>query len=209
MDLHRSLPRAALTVIVLGLLMGLGLALGSCGGEDQAADTGSSPSAVEEQPSPTETSASPSPTQEPSTSPTETMTASPSPTAEPDTPRPTWGFLSKQTYRSWERAPGWQKRKTSDSPHSSGKEVFIDAATADALGSGTDRFPAGATIVKEGYDASGTLEIVAAMQRLPGEGWFFSEYQADGSTIAQGNNIPLCTQCHQGGDDGVLAFPLK
>jgi hypothetical protein len=46
------------------------------------------------------------------------------------------------------------------------------------------------------------------MQRLPGEGWRFAEYRADGSVIAQGDNIALCTQCHRSGNDGVLAFPI-
>jgi hypothetical protein len=137
------------------------------------------------------------------------MTESPSPTAEPETPLPDWAFLKKETYRDWERAPGWEERRTTDSPHSSGKEVFIDAATAAAIGSGSDRYPAGATIVKEGYDESGNLAIIAAMQRLDGQGWYFSEYRPDGSTIAEGDNAGICTQCHQGGaGDGVLAFPI-
>ena len=80
---------------------------------------------------------------------------------------------------------------------------------AATIGSGATRFPAGATIVKEGYDASGDLAIIAAMQRQPGNGWLFAEYRSDGSVIEEGANPPLCTQCHRGPQDGVLAFSLE
>jgi hypothetical protein len=198
--LDRHLRSAALLTAV-GLVLLLATGVAACGGDDQAAD--SSPTSAD---SPTAT-ATPTPS-EASPAPDETMTASPSPTTEPETPKPVWAFLKGQSYRDWERAPGWQKRMATDSPHSSAKEVFIDAATVAALAAG-DSLPAGATIAKDGYDASGQFAIVAAMQRLPGDGWFFTEYRADGTVVAEGDNVPLCTQCHQGNDSGVLAFPVK
>ena len=103
---------------------------------------------------------------------------------------------------------GWQRRRTTTSPHSEAKIIYIDPAVTATLGSGRTRFPTGATIVKEGYDSSGDLAIVAAMQRLSGKGWLFVEYRADGEVVEEAENPPLCTQCHTGSQDGVLAFSL-
>jgi hypothetical protein len=138
-----------------------------------------------------------------------TTAASMTPTPGETTPDVTWQWLSEADYRSWERAPGWGERRTSDSPHSEGKEIFIDPALAATIGSGETRYPAGATIVKEGYDGNGDLAVIAAMQRLRGSGWFFAEYRADGSVVVEGDDPPLCTRCHRGDQDGVLAFSLE
>jgi hypothetical protein len=47
------------------------------------------------------------------------------------------------------------------------------------------------------------------MQRLAGDGWFFAEYRTDGSVVVEGEDPPLCTRCHKGDQDGVLAFSLE
>jgi hypothetical protein len=182
-------PRSRSTVLVLIAFLALVAVLAACG---------------EEAPEP---SASPSPTTSPEVSPS--VEASPTPTAAETTPAIAWRWLREGDYRSWERPPGWDERRTTDSPHSQAKEIFVDEALAETIGAGAARVPAGATIVKEGYDSSGELAIVAAMQRLPGEGWFFAEYRADGSVIIEDENPQLCTQCHQGAQDGVLAFDLE
>ena len=59
------------------------------------------------------------------------------------------------------------------------------------------------------FRSGGDLAIVAAMQRLPDRGWLFAEYRANGDIIAEGEDPPLCTQCHKGSQDGVLAFSLE
>ncbi len=133
------------------------------------------------------------------------------PAAESATPTPelSWSWIRTREYRDWESPPGWQRRRMTTSPHSEAKMIYIDRAIAETMGSGKLRFPAGATIVKEGYDAGGDLAIVAAMQRLPDRGWLFAEYRANGDIIAEGEDPPLCTQCHKGSQDGVLAFSLE
>lgn len=196
---HCPRPAALLSAVSLLLLVTAGSV--ACGGGDDAAEpTPTTVGTAAATATPTPTEAGPTPD--------ETVTASPSALSEPQTPKPLWAFLKMQSYPDWERAPGWQKRKVTDSPHSSAKEVFIDPATVAALEAGGS-LPAGATIVKDGYDASGQFAIVAAMQRLPGDGWFFTEYRPDGTVVAEGDNVPLCTQCHQGNDSGVLGFPVK
>lgn len=160
---------------------------------------------ADEEATPPPAASSPASAPSPSASPTSTPDASDSPSP---TPEVSWDWIRTREYREWEHAPGWQKRRTTTSPHSEAKVIFIDPATVAAIGSGESRFPAGATIVKEGYDSSGDLAIVAAMQRLPGRGWLFAEYRAGGEVVEEAENPPLCTQCHTGSQDGVLAFSL-
>jgi hypothetical protein len=178
--------------LLAALALGLAVATATACGEEPEQET-----------APTATSAA--------TSPAPSLSPSPSPSAtEPSaTPQISWDWIRTREYRDWVNAPGWEERRTTDSPHSEAKVVFIDPATAATIGSGETRFPAGATIVKEGYDAGGDLVIVAAMQRRPDEGWFFAEYGSDGSVIEEGDDPPLCTRCHRGAGDGVLAFSLE
>jgi hypothetical protein len=181
---------------VLALLVALALATSAaaCGADpEQAGPTSAS----------TPTSPAANPTSSPSPSP------SPSAAESPSTPEVSGNWIRSREYRDWERAPGWDERRTTGSPHSEAKEIFIDPAVAATVGSGATHFPAGATIVKEGYDANGDLAIIAAMQRQPGKGWLFAEYSSGGSVIEEGDNPPLCTQCHRGAQDGVLAFSLE
>jgi hypothetical protein len=137
----------------------------------------------------------------------------PSPTAAPSVtpaaPTVSWQWVRTKEYRDWERAPGWSARRETGSPHSVAKEIFVDPAIAATVGSGATRYPEGATIVKDGYDEGGDLAIVAVMQRLAGDGWSFAEYRADGSVVVEGEDPPLCTRCHKGDQDGVLAFSLE
>jgi hypothetical protein len=179
---HRWCSAALILAVIL-----LSAGLWGCGGDEPESDATS-------------------PTDAPSLSPT--ARASPA-TQTPATPEISWPWLSGMEYRGWDRAPGWSERLTTDSPHSQAKEIFIDPALSATIGSGAPRFPAGATIVKEGYDGDGDLAIVAVMQRMSGDGWFFAEYRADGSVIVEGEDPQLCTQCHQGSQDGVLAFTLE
>jgi hypothetical protein len=182
--------RGALVVALIGIALLLAISAGCAAEEDAPPATAPTTGPASPSPSPSATAGAPSP---------------------PPTPTPelSWQWLREREYRSWERAPGWAGPRTTDSPHSEAKEIFVDEALSAALGSGVTRYPAGATIVKEGFDAGGDLAIVAAMQRLPGRGWFFVEYRADGSVIVEGENPGLCTQCHRGAGDGVLAFDLE
>jgi hypothetical protein len=155
---------------------------------------------------PAEEDAIPSaPASSPTASPSPSPTASERPSLAPEV---SWGWIRTREYREWESPPGWRQRRTTTSPHGEAKVIYVDPSVAGAIGSGATRFPAGATIVKEGYDSGGKLAIVAVMQRLPRSGWLFAEYRSDGEIIEEAENPPLCTQCHTGGQDGVLAFSL-
>jgi len=179
-------------VLVLLAASAVSAVAGACGAP--ADDEATSPPAA------SSPASAPSPS---SSTPSPDVSDSPSPT-----PEVSWDWIRTREYREWEHPPGWQRRRTTTSPHSEAKVIFIDPATAAAIGSGESRFPAGATIVKEGYDSSGDLAIIAAMQRLPGRGWLFAEYRSGGEVVEEAKNPPLCTQCHTGDQDGVLAFSL-
>jgi hypothetical protein len=183
--------RRAVLAVLASLALGLAAAtVTACGTEPEQETTPAPTSAATLSPP----SASPSP--------------SPSATEPASTPQLSWDWIRTREYRDWVQPPGWEERRTTGSPHGEAKVIYIDPAVAATLGSGETRFPAGATIVKEGYDAGGDLVILAAMQRRPDEGWFFAEYGSDGSVIEEGDDPPLCTQCHRGAQDGVLAFTL-
>ena len=156
-----------------------------------------------------EPAVSPSATASTATANPSTPSATAAPTTAPAAPAVSWQWVRAGEYRDWERAPGWNDRRETGSPHSVAKEIFVDPAIAATVGSGATRFPEGATIVKDGYDEGGDLAIVAVMQRLAGDGWFFAEYRADGSVIVEDEDPPLCTRCHKGDRDGVLAFSLE
>jgi len=190
--------RAEVRHLGLALLAALALALG-------AATTTACGADPDQETRPTSTSAATSPAPSPSASPS----PSPPATGPASTPRVSWDWIRTREYRDWVNAPGWTDRRTTTSPHGEAKIIYIDPAVAATIGSGAKRFPAGATIVKEGYSAGGDLEIIAAMQRSAGKGWLFAEYRSDGSVIEEGNDPPLCTQCHRGSQDGVLAFSLE
>lgn len=96
--------------------------------------------------------------------------------------------------------------------------VFVDPVLNASLEAGDSPHPAGASVVKEMFDASGDLQGWAVMVKTSadsarGDGWFWYEVTdtKDGSNpVAAGNGVGLCTGCHFGGDDFVLTrYPLQ
>jgi len=96
--------------------------------------------------------------------------------------------------------------------------VFLGPKLDASLKAGNASHPAGASAVKEMYDASGKLQGWAVMVKTSndsdnGKGWFWYEVTSttDGSTpVASGNGVPLCFGCHFTGRDFVLTgYPLQ
>ena len=96
--------------------------------------------------------------------------------------------------------------------------VFLDPTLDASLRAGNTEHPAGASAVKEMFNATGVLEGWAVMVKTgaesnDGNGWFWYETTdvADRSNIvAAGNGVTLCYSCHAGGDDFVLtAYPFQ
>lgn len=120
--------------------------------------------------------------------------------------------LRDDDYRSFARAPGWERPRTASSaPHGNYVDIYVDDVIADALDEGEplDAWPEGATIVKDGWAAPAGDELaIIAVMRKRDDGWFFAEYSGSGRVKFAGHDVRVCTNCHAGGDDGVLAFGL-
>ncbi len=69
--------------------------------------------------------------------------------------------------------------------------------------SALSEWPLGSWIIKDGYDGD-TLELVATMEKREA-GWFWAEYDAEGSAAYSGSPA-VCTDCHSSGADYVRAF---
>jgi hypothetical protein len=124
---------------------------------------------------------------------------------DPGGARALWERIHELDYRSWERAPGYEARRPSDAPHSDAVEIFVNDVVSDALRADETltRWPEGSLIVKDGWDGD-ELELVAVMRKRA-DGWYWAEYDGDGSAAYSG--VPsLCTGCHSSGDDFVRAF---
>jgi len=127
---------------------------------------------------------------------------------DPDGARALWERIHALDYRTWERAPGYASRRLSDAPHSDAVEIFVNEVVSDALraDSPLTSWPVGALIVKDGWDGA-DLELLAVMLKRA-DGWYWAEYDADGSAAFSGAPS-LCIGCHKSGDDFVRAFAFE
>jgi hypothetical protein len=108
-------------------------------------------------------------------------------------------------YQTWQRAPGYATRQRSNAPHSEAVDIYIDPTVANALAANElDAWPLGSLIVKDGFDGN-DHELVAIMEKRA-DGWFWAEY-FDGESKFSGKP-DVCLDCHDAGDDFVLAFDL-
>jgi hypothetical protein len=115
--------------------------------------------------------------------------------------------VQAQDYRSWQRAPGYEERRTSDAPHSDNVEIFVNDVVAGALAApGTTEWPVGSIIVKDGYTDAGELSLTALMEKRD-DGWYWAEYDGEGTSLYSGKPA-ICTDCHGSGSDFVRAFAL-
>jgi hypothetical protein len=113
--------------------------------------------------------------------------------------------VKSEEYRSWARAPGYEKRRSSNAPHSDAVDIYINDAVAAALTTAGDRWPVGSVIAKDGFSRS-DHELTALMEKRD-DGWFWAEYDADGDPAYSGKP-DICIDCHRSGSDGVRAFSL-
>jgi len=117
-----------------------------------------------------------------------------------------WDEIQAADYRSWARAPGFPGRTPSSASHGDEVDIFINDVLVDALAGGPiSEWPQGSLIVKDGH-RDGEHHIVAAMEKRD-DGWYWAEYEADG-TVEFSGTPGICTRCHDAGDDSVRAFKL-
>ncbi len=108
-------------------------------------------------------------------------------------------------YQSWTRAPNYPGRHVTNAPHSDEVEIFVNDVVVEALADESlEEWPVGSIIAKDGYASDGEHDIVALMEKREG-GWFWAEYDADGTVLYSGAPS-ICTDCHEPGDDFVRAF---
>ena len=112
-------------------------------------------------------------------------------------------------YSTWARAPGYATRQPTSAPHADAVEIFVSDVVREALVGplGATAWPVGSIIVKDGYAASGELELVAIMEKREG-GWFWAEYDADSGESEFSGKPAICLDCHESGSDFVRAFAL-
>jgi hypothetical protein len=110
-------------------------------------------------------------------------------------------------YRTWDRAPGFEQRKSSNAPHSDAVDIYVNDVVAEvlALREHDGTWPEGALIVKDGF-AGSELELIAIMEKR-GDGWYWAEYDSDGDPDYSGHP-DICLDCHKSGSDFVRAFRL-
>lgn len=127
--------------------------------------------------------------------------------SESDAAAQLFSDVKEQQYPTWARAPGYETRKPAASPHGDEVEIFVNDVVSAALsGPALTAWPDGSIIVKDGYAASGELEVVAVLSKEDGA-WFWAEYDADGAPLYSGEPA-VCTGCHASGGDFVRAFAL-
>jgi hypothetical protein len=125
---------------------------------------------------------------------------------EPEKADAFWQQIHDQGYESFARAPGYEQRRQSNAPHGDEVDIYVNATVKAAYDQGPplSAWPLGSLVVKNGFDDAGDLELVAAMEKRD-DGWFWAEWDAEGSAKYSGQP-ELCTGCHASGADSVRAF---
>ncbi|MCB9569093.1 MAG: cytochrome P460 family protein [Myxococcales bacterium] len=114
---------------------------------------------------------------------------------------------------TYARAPGWETPRSpkAGGPHGDFLDIYVNETMSAAIAAGEplDAWPVGSIIVKESWASVDAEEpdFLVAMERQA-EGWFWGEWEADGSVVVAGLNSGRCTGCHDAGEDQVRAFGL-
>jgi hypothetical protein len=126
---------------------------------------------------------------------------------DPEGARMLWKQIQALDYRDWERAPGYEVRRSSNAPHGNDVDIYINDVVDEALRAAMplSEWPIGSLVVKDGFDGS-SLELIAVMDKRE-SGWFWAEYDDEGDAIYSGKP-DVCIDCHASGDDFMRAFPL-
>jgi len=98
-------------------------------------------------------------------------------------------------YRAWQRAPGYETRRSSNAPHGGAVEIFVNDVVAEllTLEEPVASWPVGSVIAKDGYSGA-QLELTALMEKRS-DGWYWAEYDAEGTAMFSGHP-PTCLDCH-------------
>lgn len=110
-------------------------------------------------------------------------------------------------YRSWPRPPGFEERTASTRAHAQLVDLFVNEPIAELLDPPVSvaALPEGSIIIKDGYN-DGALRLIAIMEKRS-DGWFWAEYEADG-TVTSSGHPDGCLKCHRAGKDFVRAFAV-
>ena len=115
--------------------------------------------------------------------------------------------LKAAEYTKWAPAPGNESRVAAKGPHGDEVQILLDPTAEQGLALGGDEWPVGSIIAKDIY-RGGKLIQIAAMKKTA-DGWYWGEWDAQGSPIAEGLAVEPCEGCHAGGTDGTLGVVLK
>lgn len=154
--------------------------------------------------------------------PTETIAASPTPSPSPDPQLPP---ASRTALTEWLRAGPYTRWTAESGVHESlvhGRvRTYLNDAILGSLQDGLPSHPRGAAVVKELYDAGDRrVSGWAVMIKLDddsagGRGWYWYE-NIDGSIVAAGSGVPVCTGCHASNYRGLTSrdflltpYPLR
>lgn len=130
---------------------------------------------------------------------------------DPDGAKALWEKINAAPgFESWARAPSYATRKESHTAHSRFVDIYVSKEMSAALASptpGVSTWPVGSILVKDSYTSGGDRTLVAVMERRA-DGWFWAEYDADGSTKYSGKP-KICVDCHDNREkysDWVYSF---
>lgn len=121
-----------------------------------------------------------------------------------------WERINAQSFTSWERAPNYPTRRESNTAHSDAVDIYVNPTLGAAIkgGQALTTWPEGSIIVKEGYSGD-ERKLVAVMEKRA-DGWYWAEYDGEGSADFSGKPS-VCLDCHgsrKDSADWVYAFDL-
>jgi len=115
--------------------------------------------------------------------------------------------LKAANYTGWTPAPGHESPVAAKGPHGDEVQILLDPTAEKGLASGGDRWPQNSIIAKDIF-RGGKLIQIAAMKKTA-DGWYWGEWDAKGTPIAEGTAVEPCQGCHAAGTDGTLGVVLK
>jgi hypothetical protein len=123
--------------------------------------------------------------------------------------RALWSRINGERYQEWRRAPNYETRRPSFTAHADAVEIFANPDLARVLDERKSppitEWPVGSLVVKRGYRGSdGDLQLVAVMEKRA-DGWWYYEYDGEGSPLFSGRPS-LCVDCHAKGADKIWSF---
>lgn len=115
--------------------------------------------------------------------------------------------LRAANYTKWTPAPGNESRIAAKGPHGDEVQILLDPTAEAGLASGGGGWPLNSIIAKDIF-RDGKLIQIAAMKKTA-DGWYWGEWDAKGTPIAEGIAVEPCQGCHAAGTDGTLGVVLK